>query len=549
MSNYKSAKEAFVSGMTGSSVGHVNAISAVALASIALHSALKSRLPASNALHFLVETLVLVTPLLLSMTLFAANPGHLIFMLLFPMGLLLLLPRRETGTPLPSSTGRAPSPMSPSPRSTPENSKPGAGTSVIVPLPALTTYRAHMMLMTILGILAVDFPVFPRALAKCETYGVSLMDLGVGSFVFSQGVVSAIPLIKDPAHLTAPLAPKLRDVLRKCAPVIALGVVRVLLVKGTEYPEHATEYGIHWNFFITLALLPVLQVFLHPLIARMPVAFLGSLVAVAHQMALSLWGLEGYVLNAPRVGLISANKEGIVSLTGYLAIHILGLSTGTLLLPPTPSHFRRQQRAQLVQQKSNADTDTDNDSDEDVSAKKTKTKNEAGAQRQNDKTAIELVSYAFVWWMLLGVASIMGVDEGVSRRMANISYVLWVVAFNTSFIFGYLCLDLIFFPSPLSRSVYSATSGLKVPAAKAAALRESRRNDKEEGNGAPILLDAINRNSLVLFLIANVATGLINMSMATMYASDQRAILVLGAYAMGICAFAWRFRGRRIWNF
>ena len=34
-----------------------------------------------------------------------------------------------------------------------------------------------MMLMTILAILAVDFPVFPRSLAKCETYGVSLVRL------------------------------------------------------------------------------------------------------------------------------------------------------------------------------------------------------------------------------------------------------------------------------------------------------------------------------------------------------------------------------------
>lgn len=32
-----------------------------------------------------------------------------------------------------------------------------------------------MMLMTILAILAVDFPVFPRKLAKCETFGVSLV--------------------------------------------------------------------------------------------------------------------------------------------------------------------------------------------------------------------------------------------------------------------------------------------------------------------------------------------------------------------------------------
>ncbi|KAJ7226804.1 hypothetical protein GGX14DRAFT_555388 [Mycena pura] len=95
----------------------------------------------------------------------------------------------------------------------------------------------------------------------------NIMDLGVGSFVFSNGVVSAIPLIKNPRYLQAPLFPKLRTVVRKTLPIIALGVIRVLLVKGTDYPEeHETEYGTHWNFFITLALLPVFQVLLHPLI-------------------------------------------------------------------------------------------------------------------------------------------------------------------------------------------------------------------------------------------------------------------------------------------
>jgi len=62
------------------------------------------------------------------------------------------------------------------------------------------------------------------------------MDLGVGSFVFSQGIVSAIPLVKDAAYLHSPLLSKLLKVTKRSLPVIALGVVRVLLVKGTEYP-------------------------------------------------------------------------------------------------------------------------------------------------------------------------------------------------------------------------------------------------------------------------------------------------------------------------
>jgi phosphatidylinositol glycan class W len=104
-----------------------------------------------------------VLPLLLSMTLFANNAAVLSFLLLLPTGIVLLrTPRPDSMMPLaqnPASNTHVPVP------------KQGS----LPPLPALTTYRAHMMLMTILGILAVDFPVFPRSLAKCETYGVSLV--------------------------------------------------------------------------------------------------------------------------------------------------------------------------------------------------------------------------------------------------------------------------------------------------------------------------------------------------------------------------------------
>lgn len=198
-----------------------------------------------------------------------------------PSCYLLTMPKKEGPSPLPSK----------------QPPSPGGSLRVkLPPLPALSTYRAHMMLMTILAILAVDFPVFPRSLAKCETFGVSIMDLGVGSFVFSQGVVSALPLIRDQNYLTTPLLSKLIRVTKKCLPIIALGMVRVVLVKGTEYPvccpwtyinhvvillqEHVTEYGVHWNFFLTLAFLPILQVLLHPIIIYFPISLIGILVAV-----------------------------------------------------------------------------------------------------------------------------------------------------------------------------------------------------------------------------------------------------------------------------
>lgn len=62
------------------------------------------------------------------------------------------------------------------------------------------------------------------------------MDLGVGSFVFSQGVVSAIPIIKLPDHLSSPLKPKVVRVLRRSLPIWVLGFLRLILVKMSDYP-------------------------------------------------------------------------------------------------------------------------------------------------------------------------------------------------------------------------------------------------------------------------------------------------------------------------
>ncbi|TFK43019.1 GWT1-domain-containing protein [Crucibulum laeve] len=537
--DYKSAKEAFVSGMTGSSINHVNHISLVALASVSLYAAIRTRLPPSRSINFVAQWTILVLPLLLSMTLFANQPMLLSVALLVPAGILLLFPRREHGTPLPSSQPSSPTiPSTPIPRLQ----------AKIPPLPALTTYRAHMMLMTVLAILAVDFRVFPRSLAKCESFGVSLMDLGVGSFVFSQGVVSAIPLIKDPTYLTAPLVPKLAKVTRKSLPVILLGLVRVLLVKGTEYPEHESEYGRHWNFFITLALIPVLQVLLHPILIRLPISVVGALIACGQQAALSQLGLQSYVLTVPRTSLISANKEGIISLTGYLSIHLLGLSAGTIVLPPSPSFFRRLQQS-LARNPKRRNSDPPAPRYVDSSAGGL----ELGAPRQLGKTVIEMCSYALVWWSFLGLSRVFkiggkwGAEGGVSRQMVNLPYILWVAAFNTSFLLAYLLvLDLCFFPGP-SINKPKVTKALKKgqsleppssPYFSFSPHPQATVPSESQGNPPP-LLEAINKHGLPLFLIANVLTGVINLTVQTMYASDIWAMCVLSAYAMTVSSVAW----------
>jgi phosphatidylinositol glycan class W len=113
------------------------------------------------------QVVLLVLPLLFSITTFAFSPWTLNTIIVVPATLLLLLPARDhTASPLPSHEPAL---------DLDAEKKKVAPVSSVQPLAALSTWRAHMMLMTALCILAVDFPVYPRELAKCETFGTGLV--------------------------------------------------------------------------------------------------------------------------------------------------------------------------------------------------------------------------------------------------------------------------------------------------------------------------------------------------------------------------------------
>ena len=217
-------------------------------------------------------------------------------------------------------------------------------------------------------------------------------------------------------------------------------------------------------------------------------------------------GWREFVLFAPRTDLLSANKEGIVSLLGYFAIHLLGLSTGTMILPPSPSYFRRQQLERL-------NVRSRRDSNAGLPAP-----SGTSSQREDDKTATELAAYAILWWTFLGLSSLLASVAGVSRRLVgfpiggpfspcllcvqvNLPYILWVAAFNTSFILAYFLLDLFFFPSPLSQSIYSPTSKLKVSKDRRKVITESQAPAAKD---APALLHTVNLNGFAVFLLVSV---------------------------------------------
>lgn len=428
-------------------------------------------------LAFLVDFYLSVAVILLSFTINQGAPMFTNGMLLAPAILIYALP---TGLLVSRKKPRVP-----------PNAQPKSDLGVLSTKPFLTTYRGSMMVATCLAILAVDFKVFPRRFAKVETWGTSLMDIGVGSFVFSAGIVAARPVLKDQAEgKSTPLTRRLLGSLRHSLPLLVLGFVRLLSVKGLDYAEHVSEYGVHWNFFFTLGFLPPFVAIFQSALKIIPsYAGLAVLLGVAYQVALESTTLKAFILTAPRTDLLSMNREGIFSFVGYLAIFLAGQDTGMFVLPRN------------------------------INSRGSSASTAAGKQRTT--LPLTLAVWTLVWSALYFFSTdyTYGAGLTVSRRLANLPYMLWVVAFNSAQILAFCLVDTVLFPA-----FYRATD---------AKVEKAAHDDATSR-----ILRAYNRNGLAVFLVANLLTGLVNMTVPTLDVPFPNSMWILAGYAAVITGFA-----------
>ncbi|TYZ61190.1 hypothetical protein PybrP1_009882 [[Pythium] brassicae (nom. inval.)] len=341
-------------------------------------------------------------------------------------------------------------------------------------LPFLTCFRAQIMHSTCFAILAVDFTVFPRRFAKTETFGFSVMDIGVGAFIVSSAIVSSYARQTRLSPSDAKRAPGLQPArsfaqrvyafVRPIVLVAVLGTARFLTVKGVNYQEHVAEYGVHWNFYFTLAgvylLYSLLRLFGSA--ATSPVAAL-TMVAV-YQVYLTQYGGEEFILHAPRDTLFSQNREGILSLAGYTALYMLAVFTGQVIFSYMDNNGGR-------------------------------------AMRNIRWLALTFAAVT----LILVVATFISVRlvARPSRRMMNLSYVLWVMA-QSLFLLGVYCAIQVVCMLPRT----------------------------------PVLFKGMSRNQLFVFIVANLLTGATNLSMRTIEASPFVAAGVLSVYMFAVSTLA-----------
>lgn len=490
MSSLKERKEQFVSGLAGGTTAEIYAVTSVALVAYAVWSLVQTRTSLwrnGGVGAFLADFGLNWGGLLLAITLYGLLPLALSVGLAVPAVVYVV-----TSEPLASPNRELPAAAAAAAAAKRgKNTVPNA-----LPKHAyLTVYRLGMIIITCLAILAVDFEVFPRRFAKVETWGTLLMDLGVGSFVFSMGLVSSRAVIKRASNPQQLLwGQMVLKLLRDALPLLVLGAIRLVLVKNLDYQEHVSEYGVHWNFFFTLGFLPPMLALLEPVMAVVPRVVVALLCGYVYELCLfNVDGLRQYILLAPRVDLLSANKEGVFLFVGYLLIFLSGQSCGWFLLPsaPTPGNFLRPISAGPVSW---------------------------FARNTTILPTTGLLLFSFGFHALLSYLNHHYL-YGVLRRLANFPYVIWVNAYNTTFLLGFRLVEQVFFGSGL------AGYDQRVPAS----------------------LEAINRNGLAVFLLANLLTGAVNMSINTLDALPATAIAVLAAYALTIAATAAFLHSKRLY--
>ena len=76
----------------------------------------------------------------------------------------------------------------------------------------------------------------------------------------------------------------LRQTFRSCFVLAFLGVVRAAAVAVTGYHVSVTEYGVHWNFFLTLAAVKLIASLVFTLLPHRMAWAMGASNLIAHQV-------------------------------------------------------------------------------------------------------------------------------------------------------------------------------------------------------------------------------------------------------------------------
>ncbi|XP_071483169.1 phosphatidylinositol-glycan biosynthesis class W protein-like [Diadema antillarum] len=449
------SKEMFYSNLNGTTKSEVSLMLTVSPSSVLLRSSVHLVLVAFSIhegllIQFLLDFLILTLPLCLSATLLSDSALQIVLTeIVLSVSLILLACQSKC---FKRKTVSVQSILE---------------TPMCGRLPFITNFRVLFNVGVAVGILAVDFVVFPRRFAKTETFGTGIMDGGVGAYVLMNAIVSPEARGK---YDRSGLKSVMKSV-KSSVPLLILGFGRLASLKGIDYHENVSEYGVHWNFFFTLAATKVLCTLL---LAVLPPTWSGLIslsLALLYQHLLTGCGLQEVVLHGTdlkdsRAGFFNANREGLASCLGYVAIYFAGVKLGQYLMQPR-SCVKNWLKAFLIL----------------------------------------ILADALVWLVLLWVEEHV---SATSRRLANMPYIIWNIASGIYALCCFLLIDIIF--KVINHHIH--------------------QDNKKEGTS--LLVSAVGRNQLLYFLLANLMTGLVNISIDTIRQPNLVAFFIICVYMLSL---------------
>lgn len=362
------------------------------------------------------------------------------------------------------------------------------------------------VLLTCISILAVDFEIYPRKFAKTETFGLSLMDIGVGTFMISSALTSryarGVPSATTPLNMATFQSVSIQHLI-----VLLLGVGRFVALKVLNYQEHVSEYGVHWNFFVTLFCVWTVADFVHRTLPRSYVVWLALLWLAVYQAVLINTPLADFIFSSDRSNLVSANKEGIFSLMGYIPMFLLSESLAHMMF---------------------YNDSTENATNGVEPAKKAESNMSVTVGTTFDLSAVAKCNPQFIDAMNADTI-VSKWDFPMMRKMTMCSLVLWLAWLAATTV------------QPTSRRLVNVPYVTVILALTVTILLMLYVSDTLSGGpNVPVLtLQYMSKHSLLVFLAANVMTGMINMSMQTIYASPAAAFVVLLSYSVAVTCVAW----------
>ncbi|XP_006607152.1 uncharacterized protein At4g17910 [Apis dorsata] len=384
--------------------------------------------------------------------------------------------------------------------------------------PFITNFRALTNIITAICILAIDFHIFPRKFAKTEIFGYSLMDSGVGLFILANALVAPEARDFTPKPRIGffhTISKNIKYSARSCIPLLILGFGRSVAIEILGYQKHVTEYGVHWNFFITLAFVKLFTSSITSTINSKYSLLSGIWILGMHEYVLSTKGLKEWVLsNKPRDDFVSANREGVVSVPGYVGLYLIGVAIGRLI----HSTYQNSQAQNPFQHKLRI-----------IHIKLFGYEFDANY----NESMILCIKLSLISAQTCAATLFCDTYFRVSRRLANAGYCMWILTL------GVMILTLLLLIEIISDILVYKNIDLEYDQKKTKMQKTNIKNkretvsDKYEKNVAENtieIFEAVNYNGLIFFLFSNLMTGGINMLVPTLYINELNAVQILIAY-------------------